>query len=212
MEIQMTGMRYPVWLAGLAVWVIALVASRQTQYSRSHLICSAVLGVYVLIAIDILFFPIVQLDMSQETGWLSDSFVRSVNLIPLRFDFTELPNIVMMQIVLNVLVSVPFGFGILFVVFIQTRQIPVLAVVVGLGIEGIQLVIGLLLRYPYRIIDINDAILNALGVLLGYALFRVFAGLYLQATDRFRLQHHGLTAYVYAVSRQTQSFRRHHEV
>jgi glycopeptide antibiotics resistance protein len=41
----------------------------------------------------------------------------------------------------------------------------------GLIIEAVQLIIGLLLGYPYRVTDINDVIANALGVWLGFALF-----------------------------------------
>lgn len=59
-----------------------------------------------------------------------------------------------------------------------------------------------MLGYPYRVIDINDAILNAFGVLIGYGMFRIFAWLYLRVTQRFASKHRGLTAYIYDVARR----------
>jgi len=38
-------------------------------------------------------------------------------------------------------------------------------------------------------VDVNDVLLNAVGVLLGYGIFRIFAWLYLMITRRFRINH-----------------------
>ena len=62
--------------------------------------------------------------------------------------------------------------------------------------------IGLLLGYPYRIIDINDAPLNALGVLIGYGLFRLFAWVYIAGVGHLGVPRWGLPAYIYQVSQQ----------
>ena len=59
----------------------------------------------------------------------------------------------------------------------------------------------LILRYPYRVVDINDVWLNAVGVLIGYGLFRIFAWLYrLVVPQRPGTKHGGLLAYLYAVA------------
>jgi glycopeptide antibiotics resistance protein len=69
-------------------------------------------------------------------------------------------------------------------------------IALGVGIELLQLLISLILRYPYRVIDINDSILNAVGVLIGYGFFRLFSWGFISMTNRFKLEHRGLIAYI----------------
>lgn len=57
----------------------------------------------------------------------------------------------------------------------QAVSIVWIALAVGLSIELIQAGIGVLLGYFYRIVDVNDVLLNALGVLVGYGAFQVFS-------------------------------------
>jgi len=61
----------------------------------------------------------------------------------------------------------------------NVKKIVSVSIFLGLGLEITQLLLSLALRYPYRVVDINDAIFNAFGVLLGYGLFKLFAWLYL---------------------------------
>jgi glycopeptide antibiotics resistance protein len=53
---------------------------------------------------------------------------------------------------------------------------------VGLGIEASQLAISLLLGVCYRSVDINDVLLNACGVLVGYMLYCICAWIYSTAS------------------------------
>jgi hypothetical protein len=46
--------------------------------------------------------------------------------------------------------------------------------------------------------------MNAIGVWLGYGLFRIFIWLYLAATQRFSIEHSGFPAYIYEIALQTQ--------
>ena len=75
-----------------------------------------------------------------------------------------------------------------------------LPALVGLSIEGLQLVISLLLGYPYRVIDVNDLIANAAGVLLGYAFFRVFRWAFLELARGARFKPGGWLAYLLEVA------------
>jgi len=103
----------------------------------------------------------------------------------------------------NIILTMPFGFGLSFVVPIKAKAIFGIAVGVGFGIEAIQLIISLLLGYPYRVIDVNDALLNACGVLLGFGLFRIFTWLYLSAlSSTIDKEHGGLPAYIDKIARQ----------
>lgn len=167
---------------GLLILAVVLIVSWRRKRSASYVFCAAILGIYLLFAVEQVFFPI---RVIEPSGDLFEMGLRSsVNLVPLRFNFTELTHIVVLQILLNVLLTVPLGFGVNFVAHMSPRRILLLALAVGLGIEAIQFVIGVLLGYLYRIIDVNDMLLNALGVLIGYGVFRLFAWLYRRAMRR----------------------------
>jgi glycopeptide antibiotics resistance protein len=100
----------------------------------------------------------------------------------------------------NILLTIPFGFGISFVSHLRPKDFLWLPFAIGFGIETAQLLISLLLQYPYRVIDINDALLNAAGVLVGYALFRIFARLFFQISTRLKNIPGGWSAYIHEIA------------
>lgn len=183
-------------VAAVCLVVLAVILWRE-KHSLSYLLCFAIFSIYLLFAVDKAFFPIA------ISGDYADTmrdvpFTPFINLVPFNFNFSEMPHLVYLQIVQNIVLTVPFGFGVSFLARFRYWLIPA----IGLGIELTQLGIALMLGYPYRVIDINDAILNAFGVLIGYGMFRIFAWLYLRVTQRFASKHRGLTAYIYDVARR----------
>lgn len=204
MLVQFHDVRIATLPLGIVILIVLLFISWRKKRSPSYLGCLAVFGTYMLFALDRAFFPIIIDEMFAQTSTF-EGFLRAVNFVPFNFDFGFIPQMVLLQIVMNVLLTVPFGFGISFVAPVRAKDFLWLSLAVGLGIETIQLIIGLLLRYPYRVIDVNDAILNALGVLIGYGIFRIFARLYLWAMQRLGIRHRGLAAYIYEVAKRTNA-------
>jgi glycopeptide antibiotics resistance protein len=45
---------------------------------------------------------------------------------------------------------------------------------ISLAVETLQLALSLLVGTPYRVADIDDVIINVLGVALGYGCYRLF--------------------------------------
>jgi hypothetical protein len=83
------------------------------------------------------------------------------------------------QAVLNVLLTVPFGFGLPFVAKIGGLAVLVAGVLFSVGIELSQLVVdALYLALPTWSIDVNDVILNSAGVVIGYAAFLLTGAAY----------------------------------
>ena len=70
---------------------------------------------------------------------------------------------------------IPLKFGDCSYLILCIRNIYWLALAVGLALEIIQLAISLVVRSHFRVVDLNDVLLNALGVLLGYGIFRISA-------------------------------------
>jgi glycopeptide antibiotics resistance protein len=101
--------------------------------------------------------------------------------------------------------STPFGFGVNFLISVRPRSFLWLAAAVGFGFELSQLVISLAFKSGFRAVDINDAIFNAAGVLLGYTFFRIFSWVYLITTEHFGIKHKGLFAVIYNISLQTRA-------
>ena len=79
---------------------------------------------------------------------------------------------------LNVLMLMPFGFGLPFITNFRMRKVVVVGALFSIGIELLQLITGLLGKSTFRIADINDVIFNTVGVVIGYILFVWFMHIY----------------------------------
>lgn len=72
------------------------------------------------------------------------------------------------QLYLNILLTIPFGFGLPFVVSMPLRVVVVAGLIFSVGIELAQLVADYTqLALPTWSVDINDVILNTAGVMVG---------------------------------------------
>jgi glycopeptide antibiotics resistance protein len=194
------------WFVGILILVVLLIILSRRKHNPSYLFCFSIFWVYLLVVLKETIFPIPLSGDMVEVMREETAFMSGVNLIPLYFGPFASTSIraIFVSSILNVILTVPFGFGVSFIAQVRTRNFFWLAIIVGLGIESIQLVISLALRYPYRTIDVNDVLFNALGVLIGYGFFRFFAWLYLTMTQRFKIEHRGLPAYIYDVVSQAR--------
>jgi glycopeptide antibiotics resistance protein len=168
---------YPL-LVGLGILLMLLFHLSRRKKSISYLFFFSFFWVYMLIVAGMTIFPI-PLNIDVRTP-LSGILSR-INLKPLYFGglFSLHTHVILQQLIGNVLLTIPFGFGINFLTRIKARRFPWVALGTGLAIELSQLVVSLGIGAAYRGVDINDVLLNAVGVLIGYALFRAFGFLYL---------------------------------
>jgi glycopeptide antibiotics resistance protein len=96
------------------------------------------------------------------------------------------------QLYLNILLTVPFGFGLPFVAPISLKAVIVAGVLFSLGIEIAQAVADVTgLALPTWSVDINDVILNSLGVVIGVALFAAAHTVYRAKLGRLPAAHLG---------------------
>jgi len=195
------------WLIGILILVLLLSILWKQKRTLSHLIIFSVFWIYLLALVSVTIFPIPLPDAGMFLAKQKIIFVLShINFMPFKYlsDPYVNPYIFFLEIFQNVLLTIPFGFGVSFIAQFKARDFPWLAIAVGLAIEIAQLVISLSVG-GYRTVDITDVFLNAVGVLLGYGIFRIFAWLYLMTAHRFRINHKGLLAYIHNVARQTQA-------
>ena len=185
-------------LIGLVVLLVLLPILWWRKRSLSYLLFFSIFWLYILAVIRAVFFPVAI--NTDHNG----AFSLSINLIPFYFRDCSMLILCVRGIIENIILTIPFGFGINFLTRIKQRNIFWLALTVGLGFELYQLLISLVFRSGFRTVDINDSILNGTGVLLGYALFRAFTWVYIKVTTRFNIKHKWLFAYIYKISHQAQ--------
>jgi glycopeptide antibiotics resistance protein len=94
----------------------------------------------------------------------------TVNLIPL----VQLTHEDVKTSLLNVLLMVPFGFGLPCITNLRFARTVTAGALFSVVIEVLQLVTGLIGGITFRIADVNDVIFNATGAVLGYWLFAGF--------------------------------------
>ncbi len=181
--------------------VVLILLRRKTSFS--YLVFFSFFWIYMMFLLKATLFPIqvsgAYVEVMRETSWSS-----YINLVPFNFGKFGLNQRTLFHLLQNLFLTIPFGFGINLLCRFRTRDFIYLSITVSIGIEALQLILSLFLRYPYRVIDINDALFNATGVWLGYWLFRGFSWTFLTMTEKLALEHKGLAAYVYEViSRKT---------
>ena len=99
---------------------------------------------------------------------------KNMNLIPL----VSLTSQDLKTSLLNILLLVPFGFGLPFITNLRMNKIVVIGALFSIVIEFLQLVTGFMAKITFRIADINDVIFNTVGVVIGYILFVGFVRIY----------------------------------
>jgi glycopeptide antibiotics resistance protein len=154
--------------------------------------------VYLIYGIDKVLFPM------EISGSFSDAMrhlpiLSSVNFVPFYFGQFGLTASGLKFLFYNILLTMPYGFVINFLTGMNAKKIVRISICLGLGLEMAQLLLSLALRYPYRVVDINDAIFNAFGVLLGYGLFKLFARLYMLVIGQVTNNKDRLSLYLYDV-------------
>jgi glycopeptide antibiotics resistance protein len=170
---------------------LLLIILRFQKRSFSYLLFFLIFGIYMIGVVSVVIFPIYYgPDAVIMTG---REFWSNINLIPFNFGDCQIERICREQIIQNIILTMPFGFGVSFIARLRARDFVWLPFAVGLGFEITQFMIS---KGGFHALDINDALLNAAGVWLGYACFRVFAWLYAAIMQRFGGKPWGVFAFI----------------
>jgi len=159
--------------------VLTLVCLRNKKQGSKKLAAGILFGLYIIAVVAVIFFPIpIPLNWPANLTWngaLND--LTRTNLSPLYFlSFTNHPFSLKWLLVdfgLNALLTIPFGFGLGFFFRPKWWKLFLWALLTGFTLEGIQLLVDLTTGILYHTVDINDVILNSLGVMIGYGLFLI---------------------------------------
>jgi glycopeptide antibiotics resistance protein len=164
-----------------SIW-FAIVTFLRLKKKKSlvHLLCFTIFYIYLYKVLDYTLFQFQSLLLLKHfipelmlNGVTAD---KTVNLVPL----ITLTVADLRTSLLNILLMMPFGFGLPFISNFSARRIVVVGALFSIAIEVVQLITGLVARVTFRIADINDVIFNTVGVAIGYVLFIGFARQYLR--------------------------------
>jgi glycopeptide antibiotics resistance protein len=173
------------FLMGLLILIIIIVRLRSRGWV--YLLVLALFGLYIMAVIDVVFFPIpLPRSWPANLTWKETlNLLSQVNLIPFNYGslfmypsslFTALRDIT-----LNIVLTIPFGWGICYLTKPHVKRIIWLSLAIGLFLEGTQLMMKLTLGLFFHAVDISDVIWNGLGVIAGYGLYHAGLKIFKQA-------------------------------
>jgi glycopeptide antibiotics resistance protein len=161
------------------IW-IGIVAFLRLKKEKSliYLIFFTIFYVYLFKVLDYTLFQFQSLVLLKH--FMPDLILQgltageSMNLIPLiTLTLEDLKTSL-----LNILILVPFGFGLPFITNFRMKKIVVIGALFSIVIEFLQLITGFMAKITFRVADINDVIFNTVGVAVGYILFVGFVRIY----------------------------------
>ena len=117
---------------------------------------------------------------------------KSLNLIPL----ITLTSADIKTSLLNILLLIPFGFGLPFITNLRMKRVVVIGGLVSIVLELLQLMSGLVAGITFRVADINDVIFNTIGVLIGYMLFVGFVRVYSRLSQNRKISANPILRYI----------------
>jgi len=117
---------------------------------------------------------------------------KEMNLIPL---ITLTPQDLKTSL-LNILLLIPFGFGLPFITNYRMKKIVVIGALFSIVIELMQLITGSIAKITFRIADINDVIFNTVGVAIGYILFVGFVRIYRHISYNWEISANPILRYI----------------
>lgn len=164
--------RYLAFFAGFIVLVFWIIISSVTKRTLSRKILISLFIIYITVVVSITVFPLV---IDPEMMVMTD---KSIILIPFSTITDLLANAtlgtIVLQIIGNIIMTVPYGVLIPFIVKRKRwYNYLIYTLVFPIAVELTQLIICLSTNSFYRTVDIDDVILNSIGILIGYGIYKI---------------------------------------
>jgi glycopeptide antibiotics resistance protein len=183
-----------VLLFGL-IW-IGIVTFLRLKKNLANLIFFTIFYVYIVKVLDYTLFQFQSLVLLKY--FMPDLILngqragKTMNLIPL----ITLTSQDLKTSLLNILLLIPFGFGLPFITNFGMKKIVVIGTLFSIVIEFLQLITGLVAKITFRIADINDVIFNTVGVAIGHILFVGFVRIYRHISHNWEISANPILRYI----------------
>lgn len=177
------------------IW-ICIVTFLRLKKSLAYLIFFTIFYIYIVKVLDYTLFQFQSLIVLKY--FVPDLILngqtagKAVNLIP----FITLTAQDLTTSLLNILLLIPFGFGLPFITNYRMKKIVVIGMLFSIVIEFMQLITGYMAKITFRIADINDVIFNTVGVAIGYILFVGFVHIYRHISHNWEISVNPILRYI----------------
>lgn len=164
-----------IYVLGFIIYIPIVAIYLRKKYSLTKNLLISIFIVYLLLVIGVTLFPLpyqanLLNDLRQSGHGLKG------NIIPLKSIISILQNNpvhdMARQLLGNIILGIPFGF--LYTITFNQRKTLVNTIIPGIIftvlIEVLQFLIGQVIGYSYRVVDIDDVLLNTIGIIIGYFL------------------------------------------
>ena len=156
------------YLFGFIILIIAeiFLLIKKVPFKRNFLF--ATLIIYIVLVLSVTIFPI---------PFQIDGYDFEYNFIPTASIISEFSfglSSAIRTVGGNILMLVPFG--VLLPLISKNKSFLnalIFSAVFSVSIEILQFIIGLLIGYRYRQVDIDDLLLNILGAVIGYLIYKI---------------------------------------
>jgi glycopeptide antibiotics resistance protein len=183
-----------VLLFGL-IWIVTFLRFKKKK-SPAYLVFFTIFYVYIVKVLDYTLFQfqsLLLLKYFMPNLMLNGQAAgKDLNLIPL----ITLTAQDLETSLLNILLLVPFGFGLPFITDFRMRKIVVIGALFSIAIEFLQLITGYMAKITFRVADVNDVIFNTVGVAIGYMLFVGFVRIYRHVSHHWEIAAHPVLRYI----------------
>ncbi|MBB5174198.1 VanZ family protein [Texcoconibacillus texcoconensis] len=185
----------PIWIVFFFVGAaLCLYLRKIKSESIVYIMFFCIYYIYILFVLAYTQFPI-YLTTPPELAMSAEELLSyNVNLTPDILSILSEPGI------LNVVMTVPFGFGLCFLKQVSLKKIILWGFSFSFILESLQLINMMITRYSFRSFDINDLLFNTLGAVIGYLLFILFAKSFLKIVKRWDIGLGNINEYIYNVS------------
>lgn len=156
--------------------VILEVCRRQFALSWVRVAFLAVFGLYLMMVVKYVVFPIPVDPQMAAVFEGQTTFWEGVNPIPANLLNAEY--LMSLQGAGNVILAFPFGFLLPLVWRTTWLQVTGRSALFAVALEGSQLAVSGVLGFTYRTIDVTDLVLNGIGAVGGYLVFFILGRVY----------------------------------
>lgn len=180
------------------IWLAAFVFLRLKKYkSFVYLLFFTIFYFYIIVVLYYTIFKFQSLfllnSLSPNRLMLKGHTVeQGINLVPL----VALRLADLKTSLLNILLFIPFGFGLPFITKLQMRKVVVTGALFSVTIELLQLLTGVMAHRTFRTADINDVIFNTTGAVIGYLLFIHSIRIYRNHSRNWKVVKHPILRYI----------------
>jgi glycopeptide antibiotics resistance protein len=183
-------------LVGL-IWLgISTFLLLKKERSLVYILFFTIFYIYIYKVLDYTLFQFQSLLLLQHfvPGLMLNGIAagKSANLIPLATLTLE----DMKTSLLNILMMMPFGFGLPFITNFRMKKIVVIGLLFSIVIEFLQLVTGFMANTTFRVADINDVMFNTAGVAIGYILFVGFVRICRRISHNWKISANPILLYI----------------